>query len=84
MKLLRWLHNLAVALDQFVYVVLAGPPYLLGLGDLPSPQQTISGAVGLLAISGNRVGLIAEWVIDNIFELLGSAPGHCRRAIVTL
>lgn len=81
-RLRHWLHALLIALDQLAYVTLAGPKYLIAGGPEPSAQETISSKVGRMALAGKRWALVIEPLIDRIFILLGSAPGHCRRAIV--
>jgi hypothetical protein len=81
-RLRHWLHALAVALDQLAYVILAGPKYLIVGGEEPDAHETISSRVGRSAIAGKAWALVAEWIIDRLFQALGSAPGHCRRAIV--
>lgn len=81
-RLLKWLRAWLVALDQLAYVTLAAPKYLLAGGPVPSPRETISSKVGRMAVKGKRWALIAEAVIDWMFERIGSRPGHCRRAIL--
>ena len=76
------LHAWLVALDQLAYVTLASPAFLIGLSDPPSPHETISSAVGRHSNLGFRWARLAERLIDRLFILLGSPPGHCQRAIV--
>lgn len=77
------LHAWLVALDQLAYVTLAGPAYLLGLGPVPSPYETISSSVGRHANDGWRWAHLAELMIDIAFIMLvSSKPGHCQRSIV--
>lgn len=82
MRLLRWLHAIAVAIDQLAYVILAGPYYLVVGGEEPSARETISSKVGREANNGWLWARIAECGIDLLFRLLGSRPGHCQRAIL--
>jgi len=77
-----WLHSWLIALDQWAYVSLAAPKYLLRGGPLPSPYETISSKTGRMADEGHRWALIARPMIDGLFILLGSPPGHCQRSIV--
>ncbi|WP_294390467.1 hypothetical protein [uncultured Sphingomonas sp.] len=82
-RLRTLLHAWLVALDQLAYVTTAGPAYLLGLGPIPSPYETISSSVGRHANDGWRWARVARWLIDRLFTMLvGSAPGHCQRSIV--
>lgn len=80
-RLLAWLRELLIALDQLAHVVLGGPKYWIVGGPVPSADETISSKVGRMAIRGKRWALVAERVIDWLFELLGEQPGHCRREI---
>lgn len=77
-----WLRSLLIAIDQLAYVVLAAPKFLLVGGPCPSPCETISSKCGRMAAAGHRWAIIAAAVIDWGAERLGSAPGHCLRAIV--
>lgn len=70
MTIHRYLLHVAVAIDQLVNAILAG-----------NPDETISSRVGRGAKAGARWALIAEGIIDWIFEQLGQPPGHCRRKI---
>ncbi|SNS52995.1 hypothetical protein SAMN06295912_108109 [Sphingomonas laterariae] len=72
---------LAVSIDQLAHIILAAPKYLILGGPVPDPDETISSKVGRMAVRGRRWALIAERVIDWLFERLGEAPGHCRRNI---
>ena len=83
-RLKAWLLAFLVAFDQLAYVILAGPKFLIVGGPVPSPRETISSKVGREAIKGHRWALIVEPLIDDLFELLGSTPGHCRRDIVAI
>ena len=76
------IHAWLVALDQLAYVTLASPAFLIGLSDPPSPHETISSAFGRHANLGFHWAIVAQRLIDRLFELLGSPPGHCQRAIV--
>jgi hypothetical protein len=81
-RLKAWLHAWLIALDQFAYVTLAAPKYLIIGGPTPSPYETISSKCGRMAAKGHRWAIIAAAAIDWLFERLGSPPGHCARAIV--
>lgn len=76
-----WFLCLLVSLDQLAHILLAAPKYLLLGGPPPDPDETISSKVGRMAVAGKRWALIAEVMIDWIFERLGGGPGHCRRMI---
>ena len=75
----EWLHLVAVAFDAWAQTVIFGFAYVLDLGPRPIASDTISAVVGRNAIAQRRWALIAEVIIDWIFERLGEAPGHCRR-----
>ncbi len=77
-----WLHAWLIALDQLAYVTLAAPKYLIIGGPTPSPYETISSKCGRMAAAGHRWAVIAALLIDRLFMLLGSPPGHCARSIV--
>lgn len=81
-RLLRWAHAYLVAYDQLWYVRLAGIKYILRGGEEPSAQETISSKVGRMANQNRRWAIIAQAVLDRLFMLFGSRPGHCQRAIV--
>jgi hypothetical protein len=81
-RLKAWLHAWLIALDQFAYVTLAAPKYLLLGGPTPSPYETISSKCGRMAAKGRRWAIVAAALIDRLFELLGAPPGHCARSIV--
>ena len=81
-RLRLWLHAFLVALDQWVYVVLAAPKYILAGGQPPNPRETISSKVGRAALAGKRWARIAEKLIDRLFVLLGERSGHCARSII--
>jgi len=73
--------QILVGFDQLAYVLIAVPIYIVAGGPCPSADETISSRVGRAAIKGHRWGLILEAIIDHLFVLLGSAPGHCRRNV---
>lgn len=75
------LRQILVGFDQLAYVLIAVPIYVVAGGPCPSADETISSRVGRAAIKGHRWGLILEAIIDRLFVLLGSAPGHCRRNV---
>lgn len=81
-RLLAWAHAWLVALDQIAFVSLAGWFYLFGRAQCPSPYETISSYTGRMADAGMRWALVAQPLIDRLFEVLGSPPGHCQRSIV--
>lgn len=78
-RLREWLHVMAVALDAWLQTIVFGFAFVLELGPKPEPSDTISAVVGRNAIKGRRWALIAERIIDWIFERLGEEAGHCRR-----
>ena len=63
--------RILLALDQLLNVLLGGN----------NEDETISSAVGRKAMAGKRWALIAERIINWIFERLGDGPNHCRRNI---
>jgi hypothetical protein len=76
-RLWRWFIAFLTALDQLVYVWIAGWPYVwANRGECPDPNETISGCVGRNAIAGKQWALTAERLIDFLF-----GAGHCREAI---
>lgn len=81
-RLGRAIRHWLVALDQLAFVSIFALPYILCGGDAPDPQETISSYVGRHAVKGRRSALIAEWLINRLFMLLGGRPDHCRRYIV--
>lgn len=81
-RIAAWLHAWLIALDQLAYVTLAGPKYLVFGGPTPSPYETISSKCGRMAARGHRWAVIAAAVIDWLFVLLASPPGHCARSII--
>jgi hypothetical protein len=78
-RLRDWLHVMAVALDCWMQTIIFGFAHVLDLAPKPRVRDTISAVVGHNAIGGRGWALVAEAVIDWIFERLGEAPGHCRR-----
>ncbi|MDN4633856.1 hypothetical protein [Sphingomonas sp. PvP056] len=82
-RLSNWIIQFLISIDQFAYVLLAGPFYLLFGGPCPSADETISSRVGRAAMAGDWWGKPFQWLIDHLFMLLGSKPGHCARAIET-
>jgi len=82
-RLSNWVIQFLISIDQFAYVLLAGPFYLVFGGPCPSADETISSRVGRAAMAGDWWGKPCQWLIDHLFMLLGSKPGHCARAIET-
>ena len=82
-RLSNWVIQFLISIDQFAYVLLAGPFYLLFGGPCPSADETISSRVGRAAMAGDWWGKPCQWLIDHLFMLFGSKPGHCARAIET-
>lgn len=80
-RLSNWIIQFLIAIDQLVYVLLAAPYYLIVGGTCPSADETISSRVGRAAMAGAWWGRPCAWAIDRLFIMLGSAPGHCARAI---
>lgn len=84
MRLSSVARQLLVSVDQFAQVAIVGAAYLLHLTDTcPSADETISSYVGRGEMRGRRWALVAAPLIDRLFELLGEAPGHCRRNVET-
>ncbi|WP_019833775.1 hypothetical protein [Sphingomonas sp. PR090111-T3T-6A] len=75
-------HAWLIAFDQWAYVTLAAPKYLLLGGPPPSQYETISSKTGRMAIKGHRWAIIAEAIIDWLAVRLGGRPDHCRRVII--
>ena len=71
-----------VALDQLAFVTIVSLFAIVRLAPVPSPYETISSFVGRRANAGARWAAIAQRWIDDLFQLLGSRPGHCQRSIV--
>ena len=82
-RIRTWAQQLLVSIDQLLYVLIAGPIYIAFGGPCPSADETISSRVGRAALSGARWGIVAAWIIDRLFILLGTGPGHCRRNVET-
>lgn len=82
-RLLPLVRAWLIAIDQLLYVSLAGPFYLAGLAELPRPQETLSSIVGRKAVAGHRWALMTEQVLDGLFLIAGEPPGHSRRSIIT-
>ena len=82
-RLARWVRQLLVSIDQLVYVLIAGPIYVVCGGRCPSADETISSRVGRAQMAGQRWGIVLAWAIDRLFTLLGGTPGHCRRNVET-
>lgn len=79
-RLAAWVVEILVGIDQLAHVVLGGPKFLLWGGPCPSADETISSKVGRQAMNGKRWAIVAEFVIDGFFRLLGER-GHCRNKI---
>jgi hypothetical protein len=82
-RLSNWVIQFLISIDQFAYVLLAGPFYVMFGGPCPSADETISSRVGRAAMAGDWWGKPCQWLIDHLFMLLRSEPGHCARAIET-
>jgi hypothetical protein len=83
-RLLRWLIDGLVSLDQFLRWWLGGWGYVWLGWDRPNPDETISSWVGRRAIELHPVALRAEWVINLMFFWQVDENGrrnHCRRVI---
>lgn len=77
-----WGWQFLIALDQLAHVLICFATYVvLGRGDCPVADETISSRVGRAAVLGKRWALLLETVIDRLFVALGDKPGHCRRSI---
>lgn len=46
-----------------------------------NPDETFSSRVGRRSKEGKTWARIVEKMIDKLFELKGSKPGHCQRVI---
>lgn len=68
---MRYARNLLIALDQWFNVLFGGN----------NPDETISSAVGRKAMAGRKWALVAETIIDWLFERLTGEVGHCRANI---
>lgn len=80
-RLLAWLHQIIIALNQFVQVMVSGVAYVIRGGEMTA-DETISSKVGRMALTGKRWARIAEWIIDRLlWGIEGGRLGHCRRAI---
>ncbi len=81
-RLKQWLHALLIAIDQLAYVLLDFWACVVRAHRVPSPRETISSKVGRMANEGREWAIVVQPMIDRLFELFGSPPGHCQRAIV--
>lgn len=79
-RLREWLQIVALAFDAWVQTIIFGFAFVLGFGPKPERSDTISAVVGRNAIKERPWALFLEVIIDWIFERLGEAPDHCRRA----
>ncbi len=72
---MNYLRNILIALDQLVGVLLGGN----------NPDETISSAVGRKAVAGKRWAIVAECLINALFNdpyvPVEGRPGHCRANI---
>ena len=83
-RLLAWLRQILVSIDQLGQVLIIGPIYVLGLADTcPSADETISSYVGRGQMRGAWWARVLAPVIDGLFVILGEEPGHCRRNVET-
>lgn len=83
-RILHWLRQLLVSIDQLAQVLIVGLFYVLGLTTAcPSADETISSYVGRGQMRGALWARAIAPVIDAIFVLLGDRPGHCRRNVET-
>ena len=81
-RLRRWFWERLICLDQtwairvqfFTYV-------LMGRGDHPNADETISSIVGRKAVAGRAWALAAERCINWLALRVGDRPNHCRRNI---
>jgi hypothetical protein len=55
-RLSNWVIQFLISIDQFAYVLLAGPFYLVFGGPCPSADETISSRVGRAAMAGDWWG----------------------------
>lgn len=72
-----------ISIDQLAQVIIGGVIYLMGMGPLPSADETISSVVGRRSIDGKMWAKVAEKIINFIFALLGDHD-HCRRSVEIL
>lgn len=75
-----FIKQILVSIDQFLCLIIFGFVYLIGKGPLPDPDETISSVVGKNALKGKKWALIAEKIINRLFECLGE-ENHCYNAI---
>lgn len=74
-----WSHQFLLAADQMGLILIQFFTYaLLGRGDPPNADETISSRVGRAAMRQKKWALIAEKVINALFWF---SPDHCRRCI---
>lgn len=74
-RLLLWLWQLFLTVDQFFAVWLRGWRYVWFGGELPYAEETISSWVGKRSAEGHRWAGIAEKLLDALF-----CEDHCRVA----
>lgn len=75
---------LLVSLDQLLHVLVTAPFYMIGVTDLPNPDETVSSRVGRHAVKGEPWAYVAEWLINWLFFWQVDENGrrnHCRRSI---
>ncbi len=83
-RLLLWLRQILVSVDQLAQVLLVGIFYVAGVtGVCPSADETISSYVGRGQLRSAWWARILAAAIDSLFILLGEEPGHCRRNVET-
>lgn len=84
-RLVEWLHQIFICVDQLAHVIIAGPKYLIFGGYVPNADETISSIVGRQAIAGKRWALCCEWAIDRLMlPFDGWKLGHCRNSVEPL
>jgi len=80
-RLIEWLHQILVSLNQLAQVIISGPKYVI-YGGRMTADETISSKVGRMSFAGKRWAIVAEWLLDRLFWLYeGERLGHCFRAI---
>lgn len=81
-RLRSWLFQLLVALDQLLFVWIAGWFFVWGdRGGCPNARETISSSVGRHAVHGRAWALFCEVWINKLFLIVAKQHDHCRRSM---
>jgi hypothetical protein len=80
-RLITWIHQIVISINQFIQIMVSGPLYLVCGGDM-NADETISSKVGRKSFEGKHWAIILEWVIDRLLYFYeGGNLGHCWMAI---